>query len=116
MSAIAEAHGATVDKFIGDAILAFFGDPETKCVVEDARACLRMAMAMQRRLVALTIDWPRRRGLQAPFMVRRGTHTGYLHLDNFGSSSRLDYTPTCANAHPATRPHTNAHPGPPLLP
>src|SRR3546814_12715135 len=70
MSAIAEAHGATVDKFIGDAILAFFGDPETKGVVEDARACLRMAMAMQRRLVELNIDWRRRRGLQAPFMVR----------------------------------------------
>src|SRR3546814_18152109 len=68
MSTIAEAHGATVDKFIGDAILAFFGDPETKGVVEDARACLRMAMAMQRRLVELNIDWRRRRGLQAPLM------------------------------------------------
>ena len=40
MSNIALQHGATVDKFIGDAILAFFGDPETKGVEEDARACL----------------------------------------------------------------------------
>ena len=40
MSNIALKHGATVDKFIGDAILGFFGDPETKGVEEDARACL----------------------------------------------------------------------------
>jgi adenylate cyclase len=40
MSAIALRHGATVDKFIGDAILVFFGDPETKGVSEDVRACL----------------------------------------------------------------------------
>ncbi|TIL50773.1 MAG: adenylate/guanylate cyclase domain-containing protein, partial [Mesorhizobium sp.] len=43
MSMIALKHEATVDKFIGDALLVFFGDPETKGVEEDARACLRMA-------------------------------------------------------------------------
>src|SRR6185312_9647530 len=43
MSTIALSYGGTVDKFIGDAILVFFGDPETKGVEEDARSCLRMA-------------------------------------------------------------------------
>ena len=36
MSEIALAHGATIDKYVGDAILIFFGDPETKGVREDA--------------------------------------------------------------------------------
>src|SRR3546814_184601 len=111
MSAIAEAHGATVDKFIGDAILAVFGDPETKGVVEDARACLRMAMAMQRRLVELNIDWRRRRGLQAPFMVRMGINTGYCNVGNFGSSSRMDYTIIGAEANLAARLQSIAEPG-----
>ena len=44
MSTIALKHGATVDKFIGDALLVFFGDPETQGIEEDARACLRMAV------------------------------------------------------------------------
>ena len=40
MSNIALEYGATIDKFIGDAVLAFFGDPETRGVAEDARrAC-----------------------------------------------------------------------------
>ena len=43
MSKIALAHGAHIDKFIGDAMLMFFGDPETKGAEEDARACVRMA-------------------------------------------------------------------------
>ena len=47
MSEIAQTHGGTVDKFIGDAILIFFGDPETKGDAEDAKACLRMALDMQ---------------------------------------------------------------------
>jgi hypothetical protein len=37
MSQIALEHGATIDKFIGDAMLMFFGDPETRGVEEDAR-------------------------------------------------------------------------------
>ena len=41
MSAIAARHGGTVDKFIGDAMLVFFGDPDTKGVAEDAKAARR---------------------------------------------------------------------------
>lgn len=111
MSDIAEAHGATVDKFIGDAILAFFGDPETKGVAEDARACLRMAMAMQRRLVELNIDWHRRRGLQDPLMVRMGINTGYCNVGNFGSSNRMDYTIIGAEANLTARLQAIAEPG-----
>ena len=48
MSAIALDHGGTIDKFVGDAMLIFFGDPETKGDAEDAKACLRMAIDMQR--------------------------------------------------------------------
>src|SRR5262249_52679403 len=65
MSAIALEHGGTIDKFIGDAILIFFGDPETKGVGEDAKAGLRMAVAMQRRLAELNAKW-RKTGVENP--------------------------------------------------
>jgi class 3 adenylate cyclase len=111
MSAIASAHGATLDKFIGDAILAFFGDPETKGVQEDARACLSMAMEMQHRLVELNAEWRRRHGLQEPFMVRMGINTGYCNVGNFGSSDRMDYTIIGAEANLAARLQSIAEPG-----
>src|SRR6478609_11165809 len=63
MSTIALEYGATIDKFIGDAILGFFGDPETKGVAEDARACVRMAVEMQQRLTQLNAEW-RERGIE----------------------------------------------------
>jgi class 3 adenylate cyclase len=50
MSAIALAYGATIDKYIGDAMLLFFGDPVSKGVKEDAKVCIMMAIAMQRRM------------------------------------------------------------------
>src|SRR5690242_8021625 len=71
MSNIALRHGATVDKFIGDAMLLFFGDPETKGAAEDARACLEMAVEMQKRLVTLNAEW-RKRGVEVPFQARMG--------------------------------------------
>ena len=48
MSQIALNFGATIDKYVGDAILIFFGDPETKGVKEDAVACVKMAIDMRR--------------------------------------------------------------------
>jgi class 3 adenylate cyclase len=110
MSAIAQTYGATVDKFIGDAILAFFGDPETKGAREDARICLDMAIAMQRRLVTLKAEW-RARGIQRPFEVRMGINTGYCNVGNFGSLDRMDYTIVGAEANLAARLQAIAKPG-----
>ena len=53
MTEIARAHGATIDKFIGDAILAFFGDPQSDGPEKDAERCVLMAIDMQRRMFEL---------------------------------------------------------------
>jgi adenylate cyclase len=50
MSKIALQYGATIDKYVGDAIVMFFGDPTTLGVKEDALACVQMAIAMQKRI------------------------------------------------------------------
>ncbi len=110
MEAIASNHGATVDKFIGDAILAFFGDPESKGVKQDARACLNMAIAMQKRLIDLSAEW-KARGIERPFMARMGINTGYCNVGNFGSSDRMDYTIIGAEANLAARLESIAEPG-----
>lgn len=110
MSNIALQHGATVDKFIGDAILAFFGDPETKGVEEDARACLAMAVDMQRRLEKLNVIW-RARGIEDPFRARMGINTGFCNVGNFGSEDRMDYTIIGAEANLAARLQSIAEPG-----
>jgi adenylate cyclase len=110
MSRIAVAHGGTVNKFIGDAILVFFGDPETHGVVEDAKACMRMAFDMQTRLVELNAQW-RSRGIEEPFRARMGINTGYVNVGNFGSDDRMDYTIIGAEANLASRLQSIAEPG-----
>jgi adenylate cyclase len=91
MSKIALEHGATIDKYIGDAIILFFGDPETKGVKQDARNCVAMAIAMQRRMRELQYEW-RDLGLERPFQLRIGINTGFCTVGNFGSEDRIDYT------------------------
>jgi adenylate cyclase len=91
MSAVALKYGATIDKFIGDAIMIFFGDPETRGVKEDALACVEMAIAMQKRIGELADVW-RDAGIEQPLRCRIGIHTGYCTVGNFGSNDRMDYT------------------------
>jgi adenylate cyclase len=110
MSSIAAAHGGTVNKFIGDAILVFFGDPESRGAVEDARACLAMALDMQRRLAELNVRW-RKRGIAEPFRARMGINTGFCNVGNFGSDDRMDYTIIGAEANLAARLQSVAEPG-----
>ncbi|MFO1281664.1 MAG: adenylate/guanylate cyclase domain-containing protein [Burkholderiales bacterium] len=102
MSKIALKHGGTIDKFVGDAMLIFFGDPETKGEAEDAKACLRMALEMQHRIAELAVKW-RAEGIEQPFRVRMGVNTGYCNVGNFGSADRMDYTIIGAEANLAAR-------------
>jgi adenylate cyclase len=110
MSNIALKHGGTIDKFVGDAILIFFGDPESKGEAEDAKACLHMAADMQHRLAELNVKW-RNEGVENPFRVRMGINTGYCNVGNFGSADRMDYTIIGAEANLAARLQSIAEPG-----
>ena len=92
MSKIAQKRGAYFDKFIGDAMMFYFGDPETKGIKEDAVACVLMAIEMQRRLRDLQTDWREKGLIDRPFEARIGINTGYCTVGNFGSEDRMDYT------------------------
>jgi class 3 adenylate cyclase len=91
MTQIALEHGATIDKYMGDAMMVFFGDPDTKGVREDARACVEMSLHMLERLTALQQHW-RANGFEQPFEIRIGINTGYCNVGNFGSDQRMSYT------------------------
>ena len=91
MTDIALQHGGTVDKYIGDAIMLFFGDPETRGVKEDALACVKTAIAMQQRVEDLRDQWLSA-GMDSPISCRISIHTGYCAVGNFGSDDRMDYT------------------------
>lgn len=110
MSRVALDHGATIDKYVGDAILIFFGDPETRGVKEDALACVRMAIAMQRRMSELEGHW-RSMGIERPLKCRAGINTAYCTVGNFGSEDRLDYTIIGGGVNLAARLESAAEPG-----
>jgi adenylate cyclase len=110
MSAIALYHGGTIDKFVGDAMLVFFGDPESEGEAQDAKACVQMAVDMQHRLDQLYVKW-RSTGTEQPFRVRMGINTGYCNVGNFGSADRMDYTIIGAEANLAARLQSIAEPG-----
>lgn len=110
MSDIALKYGGTVDKFVGDAMLVFFGDPHTKGTAEDAKACLLMALEMQSRLRELDAKW-RKDGFEEPFQARMGINTGFCNVGNFGSANRMDYTVIGAEANLAARLQSIANPG-----
>jgi class 3 adenylate cyclase len=110
MSGIALAHGATIDKYVGDAIVIFFGDPETLGVKEDALACVKMAIAMRKRMLELDTIW-RQSGIEKPLKVRMGINTGYCTVGNFGSEDRMDYTMVGGGVNLASRLESAATPG-----
>ena len=92
MSKIALEYGGTIDKFIGDAMMIFFGDPESRGEKEDSIACVSMALAMRKRLKELRQIWEQDMGFTQPFKIRIGIATGYCTVGNFGSEERMDYT------------------------
>ena len=91
MTEIAEQHGGTVDKYVGDSIMIFFGDPRSKGRREDALACASMALAMRAGLADLNEAWAVR-GIAHQVEMRMGMHSALCAVGNFGSKSRLAYT------------------------
>ena len=91
MTNIALDHGATIDKYIGDGIMLFFGDPETRGVKEDAIQCVNMAIEMLQALNNLSDEWAKY-GLRDHLQMRIGIDTDLATVGNFGCESRLDYT------------------------
>ena len=110
MSRIAAEYGGTVDKFIGDAMVIFFGDPHSRGVQEDALQCVKMAIAMQRAMTDLQELW-RDTGVGKTFRIRIGINTGFCDVGNFGSDLRMDYTIIGPEVNLAARLEQAAEPG-----
>ena len=83
-------NGGTVDKFMGDAVLALFGAPEPLSPNEQVQRAVAAARAMYRALAALNQRWCGQ-GVP-PVQFRCGIHQGTAVVGMFGSSERADYT------------------------
>ncbi|WP_430462376.1 adenylate/guanylate cyclase domain-containing protein [Thalassolituus sp. LLYu03] len=110
MSRIALKYGGTIDKFIGDGIMIFFGDPKSKGTKRDALACVSMAIEMRRHMLKLRKQWAEH-GMTAPLQIRMGINTGYCTVGNFGTESRMDYTIIGKEVNLASRLESEAEPG-----
>mgnify|MGYP001491828172 FL=1 len=92
MCDIALKYGGTIDKFIGDSVMVFFGDPDTKGAQEDATACCQMAMEMLTFLESNQQNFQDMYNFPEKLEIRMGIHNGLCNVGNFGSAQRLDYT------------------------
>lgn len=81
-------HGGTVDKYLGDGLMAFFGDPEP--MENHAARCVLAAVEMQAAVGRMRPEWLERADF--PLEVRIGVHTGEVVVGNMGSSRRWSYT------------------------
>ena len=105
------AHGGTLDKFIGDAVMALWGAPLAR--QDDADQAVRAAIAMQRRVDWLNAEW-RRQGRQT-ISIGIGINAGEVFAGNIGSDLRLEYTVIGDPVNTASRLCSQAAPGEILL-
>ena len=91
MAAIADAFGGTLNQFVGDGIMIFFGAPESSSDKDHALRAVRMASAMQRRMEELGKKWFQA-GIPTPFRIRIGINTGVASVGDFGSDGRTTYS------------------------
>ena len=92
MSEIALKYGGTIDKYIGDSVMIFFGDPQTAGKNQDAINCVKMAIEMQSTMKKLSKVFMNDFNLLNPLNIRVGINSGECTVGNFGSEKRLDYT------------------------
>ncbi len=81
-------HGGTLDKYIGDAVMVFFGDPIRQD--DHAERAVKMALAMRERAAEFTERWARR--YDEVFKIGMGISTGWITVGDIGSAAHTDYT------------------------
>jgi len=90
MTVVVFENNGTLDKFIGDAVMAVWGNVSSRGVTEDARACARASLAMRRETRALNEKWEAQ-GI-APFRIGIGINHGDVLVGNIGSQEKADPT------------------------
>jgi adenylate cyclase len=107
MTNIVFKYDGTVDKFMGDGMLAFFGDP----IPNDGHAlsAVRSAIDMQKKVKELQKKWANEG--RYPFEIRIGINTGWVTVGNMGSKRRMEYTVLGEEVNLAQRLESNAKPG-----
>jgi adenylate cyclase len=88
MADILFAHNATVDKFMGDGILAFFGEPLE--LPNHAEVAVKAALEMQRKIKELGEKWKPK--VDIDLKVRMGINTGKVIVGDLGTRRRIEYT------------------------
>ena len=110
MARIADAYGATLNQFVGDAIMIFFGAPEATHDRDHALRAVHMALEMQRRMVELGEKWFEA-GIQSPFRIRIGINTGVASVGDYGSEGRTTYSAIGNQTNLAARIQDHCEPG-----
>ncbi|MFB3923180.1 MAG: adenylate/guanylate cyclase domain-containing protein [Terriglobia bacterium] len=100
-------NGGTLDKYLGDGIMALFGAPISRA--DDTLRSVKTAMEMQRSLVRLNTDWAARG--QPTMQIGVGVNTGPVTAGNIGSTKRMDYTVIGDTVNLASRLCANARAG-----
>jgi class 3 adenylate cyclase/HAMP domain-containing protein len=88
MTEIVFKHGGTLDKYVGDAVMVFFGDPIPQ--EDHAKRAVRMAFEMRERMIRLQDRWMRK--YHEAFKIGIGIATGWVTVGDIGSPARSDYT------------------------
>ncbi len=110
MNNIVLKYDGTLDKYMGDGLMVFFGAPESRGQQEDALRCCLMAMEMQNAMGGLQESWFHQ-GIESPLDLRIGVHTGFSTVGSFGTESRLDYTAIGPVVNIASRLESSCPPG-----
>ena len=99
MTDVTFRYDGTLDKFIGDAVMVFFGDPQTSGEKLDAIKCVMMALEMRAHAKLSGVD------------IRIGINTGDCIVGNFGSDQHMEYTIIGGAVNLASRLESSSEPG-----
>jgi len=110
MVTLVEQHGGTLDKFLGDGLMVFFGAPDAQDHATQAIQAVSMAVAMHERLEKLIEKW-RDEGFNVDVKIRAGINQDFVTVGNFGSADLMEYTVIGNGVNLASRLETLCTPG-----